>query len=172
MGKYGDVERMNEKQFQDAFCQRLKGAGWHVEREISDVTNNNRLDVVAYHPIFDAWFCFELKIPNSIKDYTKCLRQMIRYHDAKFKYPTDFLCLLTPKNDFSLSFMVVERFFWRWGFGVGNFESMKVQFVNGEAIVTVNLLHPESYYFTPKKQITEIKRRTSNAWSGKNDDES
>ena len=163
---------MDEKQFQDIFCQKLKEAGWYVKTEIYDSTNNNRLDIVAYHPIFETWFCFELKVPNSIKDYTKCLRQMIRYRNAQFKYPTDLFSFITPKNDFSPMFTTIERFFWRWGFGVGDCENMKVRFVNGEAIATVNLLHPQSRYFTPKKQITEIKRRTSNAWSGKNDDES
>lgn len=162
-----------EKQFQQEFIDKLKAAAWHVETEISDITNNNRLDVVAYHPIFGAWFCFELKVPNSIKDYTKCLRQMIRYHDAKFKYPTDILCLIIPYSlNNTLSNIVIERFFWRWGFGVGAYENMKVRFVNGEAIATVDLLYPQNHFFTPKDQIIEIKRRARKAWREEDDDES
>lgn len=156
---------MDEKQFQDDVCQKLKEAGWYIKTEIYDSTKKNRLDIVAYHSFFETWFCFELKVPNSIKDYTRCLRQMIRYRNAQFKYPTDIFCFITPRN----MDIIVERFFWRWGFGVGNYESMKVRFVNGEAIATVNLLHPQNYYFTPKEQIMEIKRRANNAWNDKDE---
>jgi hypothetical protein len=68
--------------------------------------------------------------------------------------------------------MVIERFFWRFGFGIGSLDRMEIQFVNGESIATINLERPIKPWFSPKVQITEIKRRTHNAWNEKYGDES
>lgn len=152
-----------EKQLQKLFVEKLKVSNWLVKEQLFDSSNKNRIDAVAYHTAFDVWFGFELKVPTSIKDYTKCLRQMIRYRKANFgKNHPAVLCFITPKNING----IIRRFFWRWGFLVGDYESMKVDCVNGESIVTLDLKNPHSNrYHNPKEQIQEVRSRVKKYWS-------
>lgn len=160
--------RLTEKQLQKLFVEKLRMSNWLVKEQVFDSSNKNRIDAVAYHTVFEVWFGFELKVPTSIKDYTKCLRQMIRYRKANFgKIHPKILCLITPKNvsyNWNCGF-IIRRFFWRWGFGVGDYESMKVDFVNGESIVELNMANPYSNsYYTPQEQIREVIKRTQKYW--------
>jgi hypothetical protein len=167
------MSMQTEKHFQQQFIGKLKTAAWHVESEVWDLKKANRLDIVAYHRVFDAWFCFELKVPYGIKDYTCCLRQMIRYRNSNFSYPIDLFSLIVPHFDYgSYGNMIIERFFWRWGFGLGSLERMEIEFVNGESIATINLETPIKPWFSPKNQIAEIKRRAQAAWREEDADES
>lgn len=160
---------LTEKTFQKLFVEKLKMYNWLVKQQISDMKHQSRMDIIAYNPAFNIWFGFELKVPKSVKDYTKCLRQMIRYKQAVFQTKPDVFCLITPHNvsrEYNDNGFIITRFFWRWGFGVGDYESMNVKFVNGESLVTLDLENPYSGYYDPKEQIKEVKKRVEKYWGG------
>jgi len=162
------IDFYSEKEMQSEFVKRLKNNGWNpIREEVWDTTHKNRVDIFAYHYAFDNWFCFELKNNPTTVDYTKALRQMIRYRESIFKYPTEISCLIVPTfKHYNYNYEAwIERFFWRWGFGVGDLASMKVHFVNAETIAILDLLNPIKPYFTPKEQIIELKKRINKYWS-------
>jgi hypothetical protein len=157
------TEFKSEREFQQAFASRLRKAEWLVKRERWSSNGAGVIDVLAYHPAYDEWIGFELKMPASVKDYTRAMKQMAeKYRGKRFGLHTPVLLVfMVPK---SLSRyrcgMVIERFFWRWGFGVGDYENMQARWVNGDRIATLDLLNPHSDpWIAPRQKIAEIKRR-------------
>ncbi len=170
---------MSEKISQSLFVERLKQAHWYVREQVTDHTKQSRADVVAYHPTLDENIAFEIKVPQGLSDETKALRQMIRYKNTYFhKFNVSIFCYMklktridpysafTEDNDW-----VSKRFFWRWGFGYGYLENMIVEFVNGDAKNTLDLLYPTnspntSKYTQPdvKEKIAHIKQTSQKYW--------
>jgi hypothetical protein len=159
----------DEKVFESLFCERLKQAGWHCDPQRFNQNNKKRVDVAAYHEVFkDVWFGFELKIPRAICDLTKALRQMIDYRKQKnWTYPFKVFCLITPHR---IDFIHI-RYFWRWGFGVGNLDTMHVEFCNGEAKSTINLAIPNyARYCSISERINHILKRSTDGWNSYDDE--
>lgn len=152
----------NEKELESLFCKRMQLAGWHCFPQRYNLNGDKRIDVAAYHELFkDVFFCFELKIPNALCDLTKALRQMIDYRKQKdWTYPFKVFCLFTP-NDLNF---IHYRYFWRWGFGVGNLDSMAIRFCNAESKSIINLTNPSYGYYQPSERIQHILKRVKDGW--------
>jgi hypothetical protein len=157
---------LNEKELQQLFVQKLKLARWHVLERIYDNTQHSQGDVIAYHPSFDEYILFEIKVPQGWDEETKALRQLIRYHNANFpriRIPALY-CYMKPKLFGYDQDQLCKRFFWRWGFGYGSTETLRVEFVNGENRNTINLAYPQEGYIEPKTKIRLIKETSDKYW--------
>lgn len=163
-----------ENTFQDLLAKELSNFGWFVKKEVVDQTGKHRIDFLAYHTLIDCWIGIELKTPRENSDYTKCLAQLIEYRKSKLLPSPRLLCLVSSSD--------VEwyhyRYFWRFGFGVGDYSLLDDDLLigfppNGDNKTSLNLKDlgwkryyshvqdlgycPPSYAgLDPKKQVEDI----------------
>lgn len=149
--------RISESSFRDLLAKDLSEYGWFVKKEVFDHNRKNRLDILMYHPSIDCWIGVELKVPQSNKDYTKCLLQLIRYRKSRFTPSPDLLCLISSSNVEWFHY----RYFWRFGFGVGVYKPdwmpLWVRFPpNGNSKETLELDNLDRSFIPPKEKATWI----------------
>lgn len=162
------MTRTEESDFQDFLAGELRKYGWSVRTEVMDRTGKRRLDLIAYHKLIDCWIGIELKVPESLADYTNCLVQLIEYRKSDF-FPSPLLLSLLYFSDNIEWFH--HRYFWRFGFGVGHYSPSQPSWMpvtiafppNGNTDSTLNLQDLEWKNYSrswegldPKKQVENI----------------
>lgn len=168
----------DEKEFQDCFAKILQKHGWIIETERISLRHKNmynrvRCDVIGHHPKYDLdnenlCFLFELKMERGNAKLTEGLIQLMRYRTYHFKSNTKIFCLITP----SFVDWIHVRYFWRFGFGVGNFRSLEIHFPpNGMPETSIKLDDPfyHSRYSTSfpnsRERIKNILDCTTSSWN-------
>lgn len=130
---------LTEAQFATQLYTYLCSRGWTVFEEEWDIRGKLRIDAIVTRPDVGIFIGLELKAPNHLDEVTKALRQMIGYQNTKFSYQPQLFALMTPKQQGE----AVTRFFWRWGFGMTNYNRDEIVFVNGDRKNTIYLETPE-----------------------------
>lgn len=168
----------DEKEFQDCFVKILRKHGWIIETQRDSLRHtitqkHARCDVIGHHPKYDLdnenlCFLFELKMDWGNAKLTEGLIQLVKYRRTYFKSNTKLFCLITP----SFIDWIHVRYFWRFGFGVGNFRSLEIHFPpNGMPKTSIKLDDPiyHSRYSTsfpnPKERIKTILDCTTSNWN-------
>lgn len=162
------VNVASEKELEDVFVEQLKKNGWVVERQKKTI-EGNRIDVLARYPTSNDYFIFELKYFEAIHDYTKAFKQIFdKYYKKNLVWgngvSTSLVALITPRSLYRkgwdyLASMIIERFFWRMGFGIGSLEDFTVSFTSQGQDAIINLAKPSDSYRTLEQKINIIKER-------------
>lgn len=163
----------NEKEMETTFSDQLKKHGWIVHRQVY-TDEGKRVDVLAHHYTCpDEYFIFELKYLNKFHEYTSALKQILdKYYNKKLVFKgisTSLVALITPfslyrgsRRDFSLEpdrvAMIIERFYWRMGFGIGNLENFSVIFTSQGSDTRIKFSQPNGSRSLSEK-IRLIKQR-------------
>ena len=168
----------SEKELERVFVDQLRKSGWFVETQ-KKTEEGNRIDVLAiHHSCPTEYFIFELKYFTGIHDYTKALKQISdKYYKKKLTYKgisTSLVALITPfslyhyvhergwidkSTELDRVPMIIERFFWRFGFGVGSLEDFSVTFTSQGSDAKIKFASPNDNYRSLHEKINLIKER-------------